>query len=57
MVSGADNSSEQDTAAVTKELEEPAAKQMMILWRKEENWPSYFPSSLSKSTPYLRGFQ
>ena len=40
MVSGSDNSSEQNTATVTKELEEPAEKQMMILWRKEENWPT-----------------
>ena len=39
MESVSDNSSEQDTATVTKELEEPAAKRMRILWRKEENLP------------------
>ena len=37
MESGADNPSEQDTDTVTKELEEPAAKQNMTLWWKEEN--------------------
>ena len=36
--SGSDNSSEQETATVTKELEEPVEKRMSILWRKEENW-------------------
>ena len=40
MESGADNSSEQDTATVTNELEEPEAKKNRVLWWKEENWPS-----------------
>ena len=31
MESGSDNSSDQDTATVTKDLEEPAAKKMRIL--------------------------
>ena len=39
MESGADNSEEQDTGTVTKELEEPAAKQKRTSWCKEENWP------------------
>ena len=40
MESVSDNSSEQDTATVTKEFEEPAAKVMMTLWWKEYNWPT-----------------
>ena len=36
--SGSDISAEQDTATVTKELEEPAAKRKMTLFWKEENW-------------------
>ena len=39
MESGDYNSSEQDTATVTKELEEPLAKWNMTLWWKEETWP------------------
>ena len=39
MESGADNSEEQDTGTVTKELEEPAAKQKRTSWCKEENRP------------------
>ena len=38
MESGSNNSSEQDTATVTKELEEPVSKQKKTLWCKEENW-------------------
>ena len=38
MESGSDDSSDQDTAKVTKELEEPAATRMRTLWWKEENW-------------------
>ena len=32
-----DNSSEQYTDTVTKELEEPAANRYLNLWRKEDN--------------------
>ena len=39
MESGSDNSSEQDTDTVTKELEELAAKRMMNLCWKEETRP------------------
>ena len=39
MESGADNSSEQDIATVTKELEEPSAKRNRNLLCKEENLP------------------
>ena len=38
MESVADNSPDQDTSKVTKELEEPPAKQKISLWWKEENW-------------------
>ena len=38
MESGSDNSSQQDTSTFTKELEEPAANQMRILWWKQQNW-------------------
>ena len=37
---GSDNSSDQDKATVTKELEEPEEKKMRILWWKEENCPT-----------------
>ena len=40
MESESDNSSEQDTATVPKELEEPSEKQKRRLWWKEENWPT-----------------
>ena len=40
MESGSDNLSEQDTVTVTKELEEPAAKRMRILWRKGDKRPT-----------------
>ena len=39
MESEADNSSELDTSTVTKELEEPSAKQKSTLWWKEKNCP------------------
>ena len=39
MESAYDKSSEQNTATVTKKLEEPKAKQKRSLWWKEENWP------------------
>ena len=39
MKSGSDNSSSQDTATVTKELEEPSAKQNSTSWWKEKNCP------------------
>ena len=37
MESGSDNSSDQDTSTVTKELEESSAKRNSNMWWKEEN--------------------
>ena len=39
MESGADKSSDKDTATFTKNLEEPEEKRKGDLWCKEENWP------------------
>ena len=39
MESGAVNSENQDTATVTKELEEPGKNQKRNSWWNEENWP------------------
>ena len=55
MESGYDNSLEQDTATFTKELEKPAATRMMILWWKEENWPTLKKSLDTWSNPAVNG--
>ena len=51
MESGSDNASEQDTATVTKELEETAAKQKRILWWKENKWPKLKKSMERQRNP------
>ena len=55
MESGADNSSEQDTAIVTKEFEEPAAKRKRTLWWKEENWPRLKKAMERRRNPEVDG--
>ena len=55
MESGADNLSDQDTATVTKELEEPATNQKMNLWWKEENWPSLKKDMERGRNPVVNG--
>ena len=55
MESGADNSSEQDTSTVTKELKEPSAKQKCTLWCKEENCKSMNTDKERQGNPAVNG--
>ena len=55
MESGADNSSEHDTATVTKYLEEPTAKRKRTLWWKEENCPRLEKATERQRNPSANG--
>ena len=55
MESVADNSVEQDTSAVTKDNQEPSAKQKSTLWLKEQNWPILNKSLERLMNPTLDG--
>ena len=55
MESGADNSSEQDTATVTKEVEEPTENQKKNFWWKEENWPRLKKVLERRRNPVVNG--
>ena len=55
MESGADNSSEQDTATANKELEEPESKRKSNLWWKEDNWPRLKKDMERRRNPEVNG--
>ena len=50
-----DNSSEQDTATVTKDLEEPAANKMRTLWWKDDNCSTLNKSLERQRNPAVNG--
>ena len=52
---GADGSEEQDTATVTKEVEEPEAKRMRILGWKEDNWTTLKKALERRRNPEVNG--
>ena len=55
MESGSYNSSEQDTATVTKEVEEPEAKRMRILGWKEDNRTTLKKALERRRNPEVNG--
>ena len=55
MEKGADNSSEQDTSTVTRELEEPSAKKKRNLCSKEENRPRLKKTMERRRNPSVNG--
>ena len=55
MESGGDNSSEQDTATVTKEVEETTENQKKNFWWKEENWPRLKKVLERRRNPVVNG--
>ena len=46
---------QQDTATVTKELEEPASTKMRVFWWKEENWPTPKKDLETRRNPVVNG--
>ena len=55
MKSGADNSLEQETSTVTKELEELEEKRKIILRWKKKNWPRLKKYMERRRNPEVNG--